>query len=164
MSDKGQVRCSFCGKKESMVKKLIAGPGVCICDECVELCWDLLYDDLEDEAASAPESIDEKSVNLLKPIEIKRKLDEYVVGQDSAKKALAVAVYNHYKRIKDNEAAFEETRNSKKQKIAQTDGSSPFAETELSKSNVLLIGPTGVGKTYLAPDSCKNTERAFCDC
>lgn len=155
MSDKGQVRCSFCGKKESMVKKLIAGPGVCICDECVELCWDLLYDDLEDEAASAPESIDEKSVNLLKPIEIKRKLDEYVVGQDSAKKALAVAVYNHYKRIKDNEAAFEETRNSKKQKIAQTDGSSPFAETELSKSNVLLIGPTGVGKTYLAQTLAK---------
>ena len=154
MSDKGQVHCSFCGKKESMVKKLIAGPGVCICDDCVELCWDLLYDeaDADFEAEVHGKKEGSAEMNLLKPVEIKKKLDEYVVGQDAAKKALAVAVYNHYKRINDNALKNVKEGNSKKssQKEAAEKESKPFADAELAKSNVLLVGPTGVGKTYLA--------------
>ena len=154
MSDKGQVHCSFCGKKESMVKKLIAGPGVCICDDCVELCWDLLYEDTDsDYEGEGPLKAEKSSeMKLLKPVEIKKKLDEYVVGQDAAKKALAVAVYNHYKRINDNAEKNAKSTNSKKnaQKEAEPKNVRPFDEAELSKSNVLLIGPTGVGKTYLA--------------
>ncbi len=154
MSDKGQVHCSFCGKKESMVKKLIAGPGVCICDDCVELCWDLLYEDTDpDYEGDGPLKAEKSSeMKLLKPVEIKKKLDEYVVGQDAAKKALAVAVYNHYKRINDNAAKNAKPTNSKKnaQKESEPKNVRPFDEAELAKSNVLLVGPTGVGKTYLA--------------
>ena len=163
MSETGQVRCSFCGKRENMVKKLIAGPGVCICDECVELCWDLLYDDLgEDDAVNeSHENSDAPVMNLLKPTEIKKKLDEYVVGQDAAKKALAVAVYNHYKRINDVVSGSSGEKDSKKTgKSSQSHNASEneaksYMETELSKSNVLLIGPTGVGKTYLAQTLAK---------
>lgn len=116
-------RCSFCGKSESMVNKLIAGPGVFICDECIGLCNDLL----DSHPVRMDDEYDE-DVILPKPTEIKEKLDEYVVGQDEAKKALCVAVYNHYKRI-----------------YYESNG-----DVELQKSNILLLGPTGVGKTMLA--------------
>lgn len=120
---KQQLRCSFCGKAQEQVKKLIAGPNVYICDECVDLCFDILEDDVKDNS-----HFNETFV-IPKPIEIREKLDEYVIEQDDAKKVLAVAVYNHYKRI----ALLEEN-----------------ADIEVQKSNILVVGPTGVGKTYLA--------------
>ncbi len=115
--------CSFCGKAQNEVKKLIAGPTVYICDECVELCNDIISEEAEVE-----HSLDEKRRRLPKPTEIKKTLDEYVIGQERAKKILSVAVYNHYKRIESR----------------TTDG------IELQKSNILLLGPTGSGKTLLA--------------
>ena len=119
-----KVRCSFCNKSEDQVRKLIAGPdGVYICDECIEICDEILEEELEDEFNM---TVDEE-INLLKPEEIKAFLDDYVIGQDEAKKALSVAVYNHYKRIASD----------------VQDG------VEIEKSNMLMIGPTGSGKTYL---------------
>lgn len=147
-----QIRCSFCGKKEAQVKRLIAGPGVCICDECVDLCCDILYEEFGDEESpEIAEKGENGEVRLLKPADIKKALDEYVVGQDNAKKALAVAVYNHYKRIEDS-AELKEAKDKKKKKSQDSDETfeNPLAGVELSKSNVLLVGPTGVGKTYLA--------------
>jgi ATP-dependent Clp protease ATP-binding subunit ClpX len=121
--DEKLLYCSFCGKSQNEVRKLIAGPSVYVCDECVELCNDIIRDELlEDEMSVA-------SGALPKPKEIKQELDAYVIGQENAKKILAVAVYNHYKRLRSN---------SKKN------------EVELAKSNILLIGPTGSGKTLLA--------------
>ena len=120
------ARCSFCGKSEAMVHKLIEGPGVFICDECVSLCMDLIE---ESSAPNIPHKSSNEDLTLPKPSEIKAKLDEYVIGQDDAKRALAVAVYNHYKRI-------------------YSDGGS--GDVELQKSNIMLLGPTGVGKTMLA--------------
>ena len=117
--------CSFCGKSQHEVRKLIAGPSVFICDECVELCNDIIREELEESADSGQDS-------LPKPHEIKAVLDEYVIGQQRAKKVLSVAVYNHYKRLED--------RNSDRSKD----------DIELAKSNILLIGPTGCGKTLLA--------------
>jgi len=114
--------CSFCGKSQHEVRKLIAGPSVYVCDECVELCNDIIRDELQDEGAAF-------GGELPKPKEIKAELDEYVIGQESAKKILAVAVYNHYKRLRNK---------------TKRDG------VELAKSNILLIGPTGSGKTLLA--------------
>jgi ATP-dependent Clp protease ATP-binding subunit ClpX len=125
------LKCSFCGKSQKQVKKLIAGPGVYICDECIDLCNEII----EEELAEASEL---GLVELPKPKEIFAFLEEYIVGQDAAKKALAVAVYNHYKRIQAGEPA-------KK-------GDEPV---ELAKSNILLIGPTGCGKTYLAQTLAK---------
>ncbi|MDQ2675803.1 MAG: ATP-dependent Clp protease ATP-binding subunit ClpX [Actinomycetota bacterium] len=119
-----QLLCSFCGKSQRQVKKLIAGPGVYICDECIDLCNEII-----DEELTAPPSFELE--NLPKPAEINAVLDEYVVGQETAKRALAVAVYNHYKRVQ----------------IKQTAGD---AEVELQKSNIMLLGPTGCGKTLLA--------------
>ncbi len=122
-----KIRCSFCGKSQQQVKKLIAGPnGAYICDECVEICAEILDDELPDDN----EDIEEPGfdINLLKPKEMKEFLDEYVIGQDEAKKVLSVAVYNHYKRITSDK---------------ETD-------VELQKSNVLMLGPTGSGKTLLA--------------
>jgi ATP-dependent Clp protease ATP-binding subunit ClpX len=120
------LNCSFCGKPQRQVRKLIAGPGVYICDECVELCNDIVDEELEDEAGEAFLSGD-----LPTPREINATLDEYVVGQADAKKMLSVAVYNHYKRIRE---------------VATDD----ISEVELAKSNILLLGPTGCGKTLLA--------------
>ncbi len=120
--EKGQLKCSFCGKTQDQVRKLVAGPGVYICDECIELCTEIVEEELGTE-----EEVEFKDVP--KPMEIRNILDEYVIGQDSAKKSLAVAVYNHYKRI---------------------NSSSKIDDVELSKSNIAMIGPTGSGKTLLA--------------
>lgn len=121
------ARCSFCNRTQNQVRKLIAGPnGIFICDECIEVCSDIIEEELE-------EASDEMDINLLKPKEIKQFLDEYVIGQDEAKKALAVAVYNHYKRI----------------------ASGRDLGVELQKSNILMLGPTGSGKTYLAQTLAK---------
>lgn len=120
--EKGQLKCSFCGKTQEQVRKLVAGPGVYICDECIELCTEIVQEELGSE-----EEVEFKDVP--KPKEIRDILDEYVIGQDEAKKALSVAVYNHYKRINSN---------------------SKIDDVELAKSNILMIGPTGSGKTLLA--------------
>ena len=122
--------CSFCGKSQHEVRKLIAGPSVFVCDECVELCNDIIREELEDKQERSREK-------LPKPQEIKKVLDDYVIGQDKAKKTLAVAVYNHYKRLQTNAPAGEKKPRAKD-------------EVELAKSNILLIGPTGSGKTLLA--------------
>lgn len=131
----GQIYCSFCGKSERMVDRMFAGRGCYICSECVETCADILNDDdsLLDQGDGGP-------VRLLRPKEIKEHLDEYVIGQEQAKKALSVAVYNHYKRVSENE------RNNK---------------IELQKSNILLLGPTGCGKTYLAQSLAKILDVPF---
>lgn len=127
-NDKKQIRCSFCGKTQEEVVRLIEGPGVYICDSCIDFCNTLLYGEIE-EKPQRKGSYDKKSEEFILPTpkEIKEKLDEYVIGQDDAKVTLSVAVYNHYKRIFKN-----------------------VEDVELSKSNVLLLGPTGVGKTLLA--------------
>lgn len=125
-----KVRCSFCNKTQDQVKKMIAGPGgVYICDECVDICADIIEEEYEDD----PET-EELEINLLKPVEIKNFLDEYVIGQEEAKKVMAVSVYNHYKRV-----------------TAPRDED----EVELQKSNIIMIGPTGSGKTYLAQTLAK---------
>ena len=125
-----QIRCSFCNKTQDQVRKLIAGPnGVYICDECVDICADIIEEEYEDEAPE--EAMD---INLLKPVEIKEFLDDYVIGQDEAKKVLSVAVYNHYKRV-----------------TAEKDAD----DVELQKSNIIMVGPTGSGKTYLAQTLAK---------
>ncbi len=123
-SNEKLLYCSFCGKSQHEVKKLIAGPSVFICDECIELCNDIIRDEIAAEPAGASKR------ELPTPKEIREMLDQYVIGQDSAKKILAVAVYNHYKRIRHQEKGSD--------------------DVELSKSNILLIGPTGSGKTLLA--------------
>lgn len=120
--DKNKLKCSFCGKSQDQVRKLIAGPDVFICDECVKLCSDIVFEEVKDIEAPG-------GGKLPKPMEIKKILDDYVIGQDEAKKALAVAVYNHYKRIYSP---------------------SRPGDVELQKSNILILGPTGVGKTLLA--------------
>ena len=126
------VKCSFCGKHQGQVRKLIAGPtGVYICDECVEICEDIIAEELEDEDQQEESPID---INLLKPKEIKHFLDDYVIGQEEAKKVLSVAVYNHYKRVTAPKSA---------------------GDVELQKSNIIMIGPTGSGKTYLAQTLAK---------
>ena len=127
------IRCSFCNKTQDQVRKMIAGPaGVYICDECVEICADIVDEGYEEEEEVAEET--EFDINLLKPVEIRDFLDDYVIGQDEAKKVLAVAVYNHYKRV-----------------TAPQD----IDDVELQKSNIIMLGPTGSGKTYLAQTLAK---------
>ena len=128
------ARCSFCGKSESMVQRLIEGPGVFICDECISLCNDLIAQSTPVRPASR-----ENNIVIPKPMEIKQKLDEYVIGQDEAKKYLSVAVYNHYKRI-----------------FYSSNG-----DVELQKSNILLLRPTGVGNTMLAQTLAKILDVPF---
>lgn len=120
----GPVTCSFCGKSQDEVKKIVAGPGVYICNECIDLCKQIIDDEFRDESM-------QNLTEVPKPMEILQVLNNYVIGQDAAKRALAVAVYNHYKRINQNAVSTED-------------------ETELQKSNIALIGPTGSGKTFLA--------------
>lgn len=136
-----EVRCSFCGKPQSQAKRLISGNGVYICDECVELCMDIIADeDSLHRGRPQPKNEPYAEMVLPKPQEIKKQLDEYVIGQDEAKMTLAVAVYNHYKRIF----------------FSGEDGG-----VEIAKSNVLLLGPTGVGKTYLAQTLAKLLDVPF---
>lgn len=144
--DDSKLKCSFCGKTQDQVKKLIAGPEVFICDECVELCNEILDEEFfesKDKASleGAEASADEKPIP--KPHEIKAYLDEYIIGQDDAKKVLAVSVYNHYKRLKNNSIA--DLKN----------------DVEIQKSNILLVGPTGSGKTLLAQTLAKMLDVPF---
>jgi len=125
-NDSKLLYCSFCGKSQDEVKKLIAGPAVFICDECVDLCNDIIKEEIQD----AEETLEEGD-RLPTPAEIKENLDAYVIGQERAKKVLSVAVYNHYKRLRFQQSAGD-------------------TDVELGKSNILLIGPTGSGKTLLA--------------
>jgi ATP-dependent Clp protease ATP-binding subunit ClpX len=125
--DKGQLKCSFCGKLQDQVKKLVAGPGVYICDECIELCNEIIEEELSEELGMEMDDIP-------KPHEIREILDQYVIGQDEAKKSLSVAVYNHYKRVNLG---------------------MKIDDVELQKSNIIMLGPTGSGKTLLAQTLAK---------
>ncbi|WP_313421801.1 ClpX C4-type zinc finger protein, partial [Brevibacterium casei] len=138
------LKCNFCGKSQKQVRKLIAGPGVYICDECIGLCNEIIEEELSESTA------DHAELELPKPREIFDFLHEYVVGQDPAKKALSVAVYNHYKRIRALQGSDD----------AKTLGSSE-SDVEISKSNILLVGPTGSGKTYLAQTLAKRLNVPF---
>src|SRR3954452_21615143 len=141
--------CSFCGKSHAEVRKLIAGPGVYICDSCINVCKSILDKELNEDARRQSSNI-----RVPKPAEIRRLLDQYVIGQDIAKKTLSVAVHNHFKRVLqpappttgDGSAAF---------------APDPLAEVEIEKSNILLIGPTGSGKTLLAKTLVKIFGRSF---
>ncbi|MGI5957944.1 MAG: ATP-dependent Clp protease ATP-binding subunit ClpX [Massiliimalia sp.] len=139
--EKSAPRCSFCGKSEAMVERLLYGNSAFICDECVDLCYQMLHEFDEDKGKNTRTPSHRKEEKpLLKPMEIKRVLDEYVVGQEAAKISLSVAVYNHYKRIRSH---YEDN------------------DVELQKSNVLLLGPTGVGKTFLAQTLAKTLDVPF---
>jgi len=132
--DKRQLKCSFCGKNQEQVKRLIAGPNVYICDECVELCDEIIQEEID-------EIVEEDTTSLPKPKEMMEILNDYVIGQDKAKKALSVAVYNHYKRIYNKKASTK--------------------DIEIQKSNILLLGPTGSGKTLLAQTLAKTLNVPF---
>jgi ATP-dependent Clp protease ATP-binding subunit ClpX len=136
------LKCTFCGKSQKQVRKLIAGPSVYICDECIELCNEIIEEELGSAVQAGTESLD-----LPNPKEIKSFLDEYVIGQDEAKKQLAVAVYNHYKRIRATGTL--------------TNKGKSHDDIEIAKSNILMIGPTGCGKTYLAQTLAKRLNVPF---
>ncbi len=147
-ADEPRLRCSFCGKSQDQVKKLIAGPEVYICDECVELCNEILDEEFYEGDEPKKEAADAAPMTQVpKPMEIKAFLDQHIIGQDDAKRVLAVAVYNHYKRINH--------------KIVHAGSDSPSATIEIGKSNVLLIGPTGSGKTLLAQTLAKMLDVPF---
>jgi ATP-dependent Clp protease ATP-binding subunit ClpX len=135
------LKCSFCGKSQKQVRKLIAGPGVYICDECIELCNEIIEEELGDEVNSLEE------IELPKPKEIFSFLDEFVIGQQAAKRALSVAVYNHYKRIRSRGTL--------------TAAGKDHDSIEIAKSNILMVGPTGCGKTYLAQTLAKRLNVPF---
>ena len=135
------LKCSFCGKSQKQVRKLIAGPGVYICDECIELCNEIIEEELGEVAKTV------EDIELPKPREIKGFLDEYVIGQDQAKKALSVAVYNHYKRLRSRGTL--------------TAAGKDHDAIEIAKSNILMMGPTGCGKTYLAQTLAKRLNVPF---
>ena len=128
--DEGRLKCSFCGKTQDQVRKLIAGPGVYICEQCVDLCNEIIEDELESGNLSYDNGTE---INLLKPKEMKEFLDEYVIGQEDAKRVLSVAFYNHYKRVLSEKSM----------------------DVELQKSNIIMLGPTGSGKTFLAQTLAK---------
>lgn len=130
------LKCSFCGKSQKQVRKLIAGPGVYICDECIELCNEIIEEELG-EAAEADETV------LPTPQEIFDHLESFVIGQEAAKRSLAVAVYNHYKRVRGPQARGGDLAD----RLTERDD---LADVEVGKSNILMVGPTGSGKTYLA--------------
>jgi ATP-dependent Clp protease ATP-binding subunit ClpX len=136
-------RCTFCGKTENQVRKLVTGSGAAICDECIELCVDIISEERVKDAQL-------NTLQLPKPAQISAYLDNYVVGQESAKRTLSVAVYNHYKRV--NMEMRESTELSDR---ATRENDDPLAGVQVSKSNILLLGPTGVGKTYLAQTLAK---------
>lgn len=143
--DDSRLKCSFCGKTQDQVKKLIAGPEVYICDECVELCNEILDEEFfegKEKDGKVEKAVSPEEKPIPKPVEIKAHLDEHIVGQDDAKKILSVAVYNHYKRLKHNKA------NAKN-------------GVEIQKSNILLVGPTGSGKTLLAQTLAKMLDVPF---
>jgi ATP-dependent Clp protease ATP-binding subunit ClpX len=143
LSESGEIlKCSFCGKSQKQVRKLIAGPGVYICDECIELCNEIIEEELGEGTTKALEDLD-----LPKPKEIYAFLEEYVIGQDQAKKALSVAVYNHYKRLRSRGTL--------------TAAGKEHDQIDISKSNILMIGPTGCGKTYLAQTLAKRLNVPF---
>jgi ATP-dependent Clp protease ATP-binding subunit ClpX len=129
MAEDKNLLCTFCGKNQNEVKKLIAGPSVFICDECVDLCNDII----QEESKELSEVLEKSKSDLLSPKELSKSLGEYVIGQDEAKKSMSVAVYNHYKRLKNNK-----------------NDNGDFADVKIAKSNILFIGPTGSGKTLLA--------------
>ncbi len=164
------LRCSFCGKSQEYVRKLIAGPGVYICDECVELCNEILEEEFFDAGKTVAQQVPQSEIQepqgqktrrqsrskkskitlakIPKPTDIKQHLDNHVIGQNSAKKVLSVAVYNHYKRLSVDQA-----KDSGK--------SSPDSDVELQKSNIMLVGPTGCGKTLLAQSLAQILEVPF---
>jgi len=144
------LKCSFCGKTQKQVRKLIAGPGVYICDECIELCNEII----EEELAEVTEG---EEFTLPTPQEIYAHLDEYVIGQDRAKAALAVAVYNHYKRVH----AEENIKTSMREAFGTDVDFTELEDVEIGKSNIMLVGPTGSGKTYLAQTLARKLDVPF---
>ena len=158
-SESGDVfKCSFCGKSQKQVERLISGPGVYICEECIELCNEIIAEETQ---AEQPAATEEKA--LPRPREIHEFLQEYVVGQEPAKRALAVAVYNHYKRVRAQGTAADraETQSAAARRAAETSEESADDGVEVQKSNVMIVGPTGCGKTYMAQTLAKMLDVPF---